>query len=278
MKTVISASRRTDLVRFYYPWLQDVLAKGEAQIGNPRFPAKTYSVDLRPEAVHSIVLWSKDFANLLRAPERLDDYNLYFHYTINNYSRRLEPNVPPYDESMRTLAGLLRRYQSGQFTIRFDPVIFGLGGSAGDPLGERLTAFERLCRDLATLGMLSGRIATSYLALYPHVRKRMTAHSLTLLPPDQRVLIDFFRRLVEIAERHGLQLQSCAAPLLANVPGLVKGRCVDGYLLEGLFGGRVSKAQDTGQREACGCTRSKEIGSYDMRCRFGCLYCYATPE
>ena len=279
IKAVISASRRTDLPGHHYAWLQDALARGGADVANPRFPDKTYRVDLDPARVHSIVLWSKDFANVLRDPGRLADYNLYFQYTINNYSPRLEPGVPPYRDAIRTLAALVERYRPAQFAVRFDPVVISRGGelepTPDKPGRARLAAFERLCGDLAALGMAGGRLVTSYIALYPHVRKRLAAcPDLGIVALAGDTLRLFFQRLAEIAAAHGLSLYACASPLLAGVPGLARGRCIDGALLEALFGGRVSRARDGGQRLACGCTKSIDIGGYDRRCGFGCVYCY----
>ncbi|WP_313563306.1 DUF1848 family protein, partial [Ruminiclostridium cellobioparum] len=42
LKTIISASRRTDVPAFHYDWLQEVLAAGRVQVPNPRFPDKRY--------------------------------------------------------------------------------------------------------------------------------------------------------------------------------------------------------------------------------------------
>lgn len=279
LKTVISASRRTDLPRFHYRWLQDALCAGQATVANPRFPANAYRVDLRPASVHTIVLWSKDFANVLADPGALTDHNLYFHYTVNNYSPRLEPGVPPYAASMKTLEGLLARHRPEQFTIRFDPVIISTGGelqpTPGKPGRARLAAFDRLCRDLAALGMRRCRLATSYIALYPHVKKRLaTEDSLGLVPLGGDLLTLFFGRLAETAAAHGLTLHSCASPLLAAVPGLTPGRCIDGALLAALAGEKASLARDGGQRAACGCTKSVDIGGYGQACGFACLYCY----
>lgn len=61
---VISASRRTDLPRWYLPWLKAALAEEEATILLPYGGRRT--VSLRPEDVHTLVLWSKDFSPLLR--------------------------------------------------------------------------------------------------------------------------------------------------------------------------------------------------------------------
>lgn len=38
-KSIISASRRTDLPAFYYDWLQDVLRAGQVATPNPLYPA-----------------------------------------------------------------------------------------------------------------------------------------------------------------------------------------------------------------------------------------------
>jgi hypothetical protein len=279
LKTVISASRRTDLPACHYAWLQQVLAAGRAEIVNPRFRDRTYSVDLRPEAVHSLVLWSKNFANVLADPGQLNNYNLYFQYTINNYNKLLEPNSPPYAETLRTLDGLLRRYRPEQFNVRFDPVIITTKGerqpTPADPSAARLAAFDRLCRDLAALGMQNCRLTVSYIALYKPVERNLSRLGVDWLPlaPDGQV--DLARRLVAIADRYGLTLYSCACPLFAQAAGFNRGSCIDGRLLQDLFGPKTSKAMDTGQRPACGCTRSVDIGSYDQPCLFTCSYCYA---
>ncbi|BBB89874.1 MAG TPA: DUF1848 family protein [Methylomusa anaerophila] len=278
MRTVISASRRTDLPCFYYDWLQAVLKAGEAELPNPRFPAKKYRVDLKPDSVHTLVLWSKDFRNVLTHPGYLENYNLYFQYTINNYSKLLEPNVPLYRDSLQTLAGLLRTFSPEQFNIRFDPVLLSTRGEADPtplkPGQARLNAFTLLCKDLAALGMEKCRVTTSYVFLYEHVRRRLIKAGVNMIHLDEAKLILFFERLAEIASRYGLSLYSCASPLVEQVKGIRRGSCIDGHLLENLFGGRVSKAKDHGQRRACGCSKSSDIGSYDKICRFQCVYCY----
>lgn len=279
MKTVISASRRTDLPAFYYDWLQTALQTGQAELTNPRFPQKTYQVDLRPEKVHSVVLWSKNLQNVLKKPMYLENYNLYFQYTVNNYDRVLEPGVPEYKESLKTLGELLKKYRPEQFNMRFDPVIISTAGELSatpvQPGRARLQCFTRFCRDLRALGMRGCRITTSYIVFYYHVKKRLAEAGISLSCPDDRLLPLFFARMAEIAADYGFGLYSCSIPFAEQVPGLKKGSCIDGELLTGLFGGRVSKAKDTGQRITCGCSKSTDVGSYAQICGAGCLYCYA---
>lgn len=282
-KTVISASRRTDLPAFFYDWLQERLAKGNVVLRNPYFQNKSYSVDLRPENVHSIVLWSKDFKNVMLEPGYLNNYNLYFQYTINHYSKILEPNVPEYKDTLSVLEGLLKKYKPQQFNLRFDPVIISQGGeispSPDNPENARLDAFELLCRDIRALGMEECRVTTSYLSMYGHVRKALEECGVDLVHQNEEEQLSFFRRMLEIAEKYGISLYSCASPLFVQIDGIKKGHCIDGELLEQLFDGRVTRSKDSGQREACGCTRSKDIGNYafgmdGMRCKHGCRYCY----
>jgi hypothetical protein len=276
-KRIISASRRTDLPRYHYQWLQQVLKTGYVEIANPRFPAKVTRVNLRPDQVHAIVLWSKDFANVLRDPLYLRDYNLYFQYTINNYSAALEPNIPEYRHTLETLAGLLKSYCPEQFNIRFDPIIISTAGEHNPnwekPGRVRLEVFRQLCRDLAALGMQKARITTSYVALYGRVKKNLAGFD--YYPLSEQLQVGFFTALADIAAKNGFSIYSCASPVLENVPGIRPGRCIDAELFERLFGGKMSKAKDTGQRQSCRCHRSTEIGDYKLICSGGCRYCYA---
>jgi hypothetical protein len=283
VKNVISASRRTDIPAFFYDWLQERLAEGRVMLKNPYYQNKSYSDDLRPESVHSIVLWSKDFRNLVRNPGYLKDYNLYFQYTINHYSKLLEPNVPEYKDTMLVLEELLKKYKPQQFNLRFDPVIISRKGEispdSDNPEAARLNAFEQLCRDIRALGMEECRVTTSYVSLYGHVRKALEDCGAELIHQKEEEQISFFDKMSEIAEKYGISLYSCASPLLMQVKYIKPGHCIDGELLEQLFGGRTTRSKDTGQREECGCTRSKDIGNYasgadGMRCKHGCRYCY----
>ena len=53
------------------------------------------------------------------------------------------------------------------------------------------------------------------------------------------------------------------------------GACIDAELIERVFDINVAGQKDPGQRPACRCVTSRDIGAYGT-CRGGCLYCYAT--
>ena len=128
MKRVISASRRTDLVASFPEWLAAALRARQAHIGPPAGGARV--VDLDPGTVHTVVLWSKDFANLtgnrhgLR--DLLRDYaQLYFHFTVTGLGgTSLETGVPSPGEALRQLGPLVEiAGLPGRVSLRFDPVI-----------------------------------------------------------------------------------------------------------------------------------------------------------
>ena len=104
MKNVISASRRTDLVAFFPEWLSSVLEEKSARIYGPS--GFTHTVDLSPEQIHTIVLWSKNFSKLIHNAYRLRDllqrYNqLYFQFTITGLGGSLiELMVPPPERAL----------------------------------------------------------------------------------------------------------------------------------------------------------------------------------
>ncbi|MBP2645596.1 MAG: hypothetical protein H6Q75_1036 [Firmicutes bacterium] len=267
-KIILSASRRTDLPQFYYGWLQQVLKEGQVVVANPRFQDKCTVVDVRPENVHTLVLWSKDYSQVVQAPGRLEDYNLYFQFTINNYAKTIEPQVPDYSYSLQTLEKLLAVYRPEQFNIRFDPVLISTRGeiaaNPNKPGRARLEAFSMLCRDLSRLGMQNARITTSYVEMYGHVTRRLRVAGIDNVPLNDMLQERFFSLMVDIASSYGFMLYACASWLVERVPGLAGGRCIDGYLLE-----------KQGQRRSCLCHKSIDIGGYDKACAGGCLYCYA---
>jgi len=63
----------------------------------------------------------------------------------------------------------------------------------------------------------------------------------------------------------------------AIAPAIATGKCIDNDLLQREFGLSIPYLKDPGQRKACRCQVSKDIGVYNT-CLFGCQYCYATTS
>ena len=99
-------------------------------------------------------------------------------------------------------------------------------------------------------------------------------------------------------------LATCAEDIDLAVYGIEHNRCIDGDLMERVFGedyelvyylrtgqlpepdlfgtfpalpDKRKELKDKGQRKACGCMISKDIGRYNT-CRHFCVYCYANTS
>lgn len=92
-----------------------------------------------------------------------------------------------------------------------------------------------------------------------------------LPPPPYPAILE---ALGKAARERGLGLQSCAEDFDLEAFGITKGGCIDGALVAEVCGKAVSAARDRGQRRACRCAQSVDIGGYG-HCPAGCVYCYA---
>lgn len=129
MKKVISASRRTDLVAFFPDWLSSVFKEEKAQVYGPS--GHTYTVDLNPQTVHTVVLWSKNFSNLIENCYHLKDIlkkydQVYMHFTVTGLGGTfIEQGVPSFSEAFLQLDHLVKiAGKPERISVRFDPVVY----------------------------------------------------------------------------------------------------------------------------------------------------------
>lgn len=279
MKTVVSASRRTDLVAFFPEDLAAALRAGRARVAGPS--GRLREVDLRPESVHTLVLWSKDFRNLLRNAFGLRDLAArlgppFLHFTITGLGGGpAEPGAPPFGEALDELERLVELAgDPRRVSPRFDPVVFW---REGGELRSNLAAFGALAERAAALGIRDVR--TSVAQWYRKASARARRRGFAFVDPPAAEKIAAVARLAEIAGERGLALHVCAQAFLSAGTGARPSACIDGRLLAELHPRREPAAlgKDRTQRAECGCTASLDIGSYAQTCPHGCVYCYANP-
>jgi len=289
MRTIISASRRTDLPAHYYEWLRDALARGQADVTQP-FTGRVHTVSLRDEEVHTLVLWSKNYANVLRDLAFWADRSLYFGFTINDCAT-LEPGLPPLDARVAQLRALAAAFGPQRINWRFDPVVSwsviahrmkatsGEHVSGGDSCGNRrdnLGGFQRLADAVAEAGVR--RCTFSFMCHYRKVTKRGERLGIAFHDPPSERKREIAAHLAAECQARGMVLLNCCNEGLEGIDNLERGRCIDGALLAQLAGEPCSLAPDKSQRPHCGCTVSRDIGSYSMTCPHACWYCYANPK
>jgi hypothetical protein len=282
-RTVISASRRSDIPAFYMAWFMEQLARGVLRQVNP-YSGRVKLWPATPDRVHSIVFWSKNYRPFLDGGfgERLAamGYGLLFHFTLNTPHPLLEPRVPPLAERLIQLRTLAQRFGPQTVTWRFDPICFFRAGQG--PLEDNLEAFGEIARAASRCGIT--RCVTSFMDHYRKISRRLAAlEGLRFVDPPLERKRELAGRLTRQAGSLGIALELCCErELLPGPPErpLHGAACVSGARLLALYGGAVTRAADSGQRrqQGCGCSRSVDIGDYRLHpCHHDCLFCYASP-
>lgn len=182
----------------------------------------------------------------------------------------LEPRIRPPAEQLALLPEVVALVGSPlRIAWRYDPLITASRGAetAGN---VDLDCFRRLAQAFAAQGV--ARVHTSFVCLYPKVKRRAAREQVRIADYEAGQRSDFLGLLAQEALRFGMELVACCEP---ERP---RGACIDGALLARLHpaGEPCSAARARGQRPLCGCTESLDIGEY-LRCPSGCLYCYGSP-
>lgn len=253
---VISASRRTDMVGCYSGVLLERLQE---------FP---------PENVHSLVIWTKNPRNMIvegQLKNTLKKYpQIYVHLTITGMGGgEFEPMIPTWKETVSMIAPLVDLVGNPRrISWRFDPILEAEGHGQ---IYNNFNLFPPLAEAIAPFGIRSCRV--SWVSPYQKVLARLARKGWYLAPRTPEERFDQGNTLAHVARDHGMSLFFC------SMKGFPISRCIDGELLSEIHpeGQYCSQERARGQRPLCGCTESLDIGWYSLRCRHGCLYCYACP-
>lgn len=275
-KMILSVSRRTDIPAFYAEWFIRRVRAGYCTVPNPFNPRQLTQISLEPENVEVIVFWTRNPRPLFPHLTELDErgYRYYFQYTLLNNPRAVDPKAPAMETAIRTFRQLADRIGPQKVIWRYDPIVLTqLTGAA-----FHRQSYEHIVQ---TLRGYTRRSVVSVMDVYPKAQRRlaeMARQGAALLSDNitaQPWFGELMRAMVEIAGANGMEIVSCAEELDLQPYGIRPGKCVDDDYIREVFGLDVSHTKDPGQRAACGCVVSKDIGMYDS-CLFGCQYCYAT--
>ncbi|MHA1231943.1 MAG: DUF1848 family protein [Candidatus Helarchaeota archaeon] len=271
MRTVISASRRTDIPAFYLDWFLERIYQGYVLVRNPFYPSQISKVSLKKSDVHSIVFWSKDFSYFLKKSDEFVDYNLFFIFTINSESI-WEPNVVKLDKRLDQLENLVEIYGPEFIEYRFDPIVLWY---QDDEITDNLGSFYDIIDKVSELGI--NNCVINFVDWYRKSVLRAKKYGLRYYDPPLKEKIEIIRPLALYCKNRGIKMYSCCKPELTVVENVYPSKCIDGEKLSRLFHEKCSTAKAS-TRENCGCTKSKDIGDYrEQICKHACIYCYAHP-
>ncbi|SHO56879.1 DUF1848 domain-containing protein [Vibrio quintilis] len=272
---IISASRRTDIPAFYSDWFLNRIQAGFLLTRNPFNAKQIKRISLRPDDVDVIVFWTRNPAKLLKHLPLLDTtgYRYYFQFTLTGYGKPLETATLHPLKAIEIFQKLSEQIGADKVIWRYDPILV----SNLTPVQEHLRLFEKIARHLH---QHTRQVVISFADLYrkTEVNLRKVAglryHDILHDADELRTLC---QGLSEIARHYQLSITTCAETTDLTEFGIRHGKCVDDVLLRQIFGLDVSSTKDPGQRQACGCIQSVDIGSYNT-CLHGCQYCYATSQ
>jgi hypothetical protein len=294
---IISASRSTDIPAFYGDWFMERLRRGYAKWINPWSGAPVY-VSFQNARV--FVFWSKNpepFLPHLAEVGRMG-YQSYVLFTLNDYEAEgLEPRVPPLEERIGTFLSLSRMMGKARVVWRWDPLLLSSGLDV-DGLLERVRSVGD------AVAPYTERMVLSFIdvAKYPKVERNLRKHGFgsvrEFTPAGEE---EFAAGLSDLNRSWNLILSACGEKRDLSRFGIHRGQCISYDLMvrefsrdqalreflhqPGLAALRESGSpiqtpghlRDPGQRSACGCVVSKDIGQYGT-CPHLCLYCYANPS
>lgn len=274
---IISASRRTDIPKYYSEWLVNRIKEGYVDVRNPMYSSQVSRYRLSPEIVDGIVFWTKDPAPMLKRLDAFSEYSYYFQFSLTPYGKDIEGNLPDKRELINTFKELSSRIGSDRVNWRYDPILLNDRYS----VEYQIRAFGKIA---AELNGYTNNVTISFIDEYNFGgRSVYTSLQTEEIVVEQQNLIA--EKISEIARANGMSVDTCAEKIDLQKYGIEHARCVDGRIFENLNGCKLSRlktryeelAKDAAQRIECQCVDSIDIG-WPNTCSNGCKYCYATSS
>lgn len=293
---IISASRSTDIPTFYADWFVERWKKGYIKWVNP-FNRTPLYISFKNTRV--VVFWTKNPKPIMKHLDYLDKNikNYYFQFSLNDYDKEgFEGKVPRLENRINTFIELSKRIGKEKVVWRFDPLL----------LTKEINVKELLKR-LGNIGeqihSYTNKLVFSFadISIYKKVESNLKKEQVDYIEFTQETMIEFAEGLQALNKKWKLELATCAEKFDLDKYGVIHNKCIDDDLMIKLFShdtklmeflgvkfeepnlfndGEILKRKnlkDKGQREACGCIMSKDIGEYNT-CPHECVYCYANTS
>jgi DNA repair photolyase len=306
---IISASRATDIPAFHPEWLINRLKKGYVSWVNPF--RKSDPIYISFQEARLFVFWTKNPEPLMEYLPFIDTLglNYYFHYTLNDYVKEgFERNIPALEHRIKTFIRLSEMIGKERVILRFDPLLL-----VGDLTVNRLllrisnignqlvTHTNKLVFSFADI-LRYRNVQNNLNREYPHCNG--SYHYPAEFEHKQKIALaegieKLFSEWVKI--NPDFKVATCAEDIELENYQISHNKCIDNDLILKIFAndaklmdrlgvstnnlplfreevtGKRPGLKDKGQRKACGCIISKDIGSYNT-CSHLCAYCYANSS
>jgi hypothetical protein len=283
MAKIISASRRTDIPRYFARFFTERRSAGYVEFRNA-FGGKG-SASLRDEDVLGYLFWTRlarPFGDNLRAL-RDDGIPHAFQYTITGYGRDLEPHTPGTVTAIGDFLSVSARLPDPAcIQWRYDPIILSetydgawhaenFGRLAGELAGATRVVNTSLIEPYQKTIRRVADVTVHYREIDANRHKSAAKRHPDLLQVGESVH-QLLKELSAIASDHGMELCACSNPELE----LPASQCCSADFFAP-YGEQLKRKLETlrprPSRETCRCLETVDIGM-DNTCLAGCKYCY----
>lgn len=309
---IVSASRSTDIPAFYADWFFHRLKVGYSAWTNPFNGVKGY---VSYKNTRFIVFWSKDPSPLLTHLDELKERRIgcYIQYTLNDYVKEgLEKGVKPLDYRIDTFKRLVDKLGLGSVVWRFDPLML-TDTIDIDTLLEKIENIGNQLQGYTEKLVFS----YADIVLYRKVKLNLGKNGINSRDWTEDEMRELAKELAKHNQSWGYTLATCGEKIDLKPYGIEHNHCIDDALIirlayhdkalmdflkvkihpmptPSIFGdtdqlppdaiilpnntyATRGDNRDKGQREFCGCMKSKDIGEYNT-CVHLCEYCYANTS
>lgn len=310
---IISASRSTDIPAFYAEWFVNRLKVGYCVWYNP-FNQQPIYVSFKNCKV--VVFWTKNPKPLIPLLKILDEKGIhyYFQFTLNDYEKEgFEPNMPTLEKRIEIFKEISQFIGKEKVIWRFDPIIVTQQLSPREIL-KRIWNIGNQLKGYSDNLVFSFIDINTYRKVQRNLVKETTLFSKDSVESSEltsQQMNEIAEGLMKIRERWEFEnwkisISTCAEEINLEKYNIKHNRCIDSELIKQLFledkdlvyyldYGKMpekntlfandivkipltaDKLKDKGQRKACGCMISKDIGMYNT-CSHFCSYCYANTS
>ncbi|MBD3351678.1 MAG: DUF1848 family protein [Candidatus Lokiarchaeota archaeon] len=282
---IISCSRRTDVPGFLMEWVVDKIKKESVDVVNPFNKNIVSHVSLSPKDVKCWVWWSKNFGPWIEYYKKNEStFTQYeghiFNFTINSRSELESGLKIPLEKRLEQAKWIISKFGLESLQWRFDPIVLykkktNLNNNRTlDNLGD----FTYIAQSLSAMGVRD--LIFSFATIYKKVSRRMEARGKIIIEPSIAKKKEILDNLIEICDDNQIKMHACCQPDVVGYKDITQAHCINGKKINDIYDLTIKLKPDKGQRDACGCTKSRDIGGYHgkFRCIHNCDYCYANPR
>ncbi len=262
----LSVSRKTDIPAFYSAWFFERVKQGFCYVQNPYNAKQISKVLITPELVDGIVFWTKNPKPMLENLQKIKHFSFYFQFSLNSYAQDMEKNLPKKKDLVNIFKQLSDQTSPDNLIWRYDPILLNDIYS----MEYHIKYFELLAKQLQNH---THKVVFSFMDFYDKIKTNCLKLGIRAISSDEKN--ELAKNLAEIASHYKLSLESCSEDIDFEKYGIKHGHCIDSAQFEKISGKEFVVGKDKGQRQACGCVQSVDIGMYNS-CIHACQYCYAS--